>query len=112
MLESRSQKPASQATPQERAAAIDELTNIYVVSELPRAKELGESPRIKAQLELQQKIILFNAMAVTSYVPGLHGSEAQFAGRPLWFAGFVALQIAATLPLVYAFAPKWMRARG
>jgi peptidyl-prolyl cis-trans isomerase C len=63
LLESRIQKPASQATSEEREAAIDELTNIYVVSSLPRAMELREVPAIKAQIELQEKAILFNALA-------------------------------------------------
>jgi peptidyl-prolyl cis-trans isomerase C len=63
LLESRIQKPASQATSQERASAIEELTNIYVMSSLPRAIELGESPEIRAQIELQEKAILFNALA-------------------------------------------------
>jgi peptidyl-prolyl cis-trans isomerase C len=63
MLESRIQKPASQASGEERAAAVDELTNIYVISSLPRAVELGEDPRIMAQLELQERAILFNALA-------------------------------------------------
>jgi peptidyl-prolyl cis-trans isomerase C len=63
LLESRIQKPASQATSEERAAAVDELTNIYVISNLPRAIELGNSPELKAQLELQEKAILFNALA-------------------------------------------------
>jgi peptidyl-prolyl cis-trans isomerase C len=63
LLESRIQKPASQASSEERASAVDELTNIYVISSLPRAVELGESPRIKAQLELQERAILFNALA-------------------------------------------------
>ena len=63
LLESRNQKPASQATSEERAAAVDELTNIYVMSSLPRAIELGNSPELKAQIELQEKAILFNALA-------------------------------------------------
>jgi peptidyl-prolyl cis-trans isomerase C len=63
LLESRIQKPASQATTQERDAAIDELTNIYLVTNLPRAIELGQSPEIKAQLDLQARAILFNAFA-------------------------------------------------
>jgi peptidyl-prolyl cis-trans isomerase C len=63
LLESRIQKPASQASSQERASAIEELTNIYVISSLPRAIELGENPEIKAQIELQEKAILFNALA-------------------------------------------------
>ena len=44
LLESRIQKPADQATSEERAAAVDELTNIYVMSNLPRAIELGNDP--------------------------------------------------------------------
>jgi peptidyl-prolyl cis-trans isomerase C len=63
MLEARLQKPAGQATAEEIAAVTDELLNIYAVSSLPRAMELGKSPRIKAQIELQEKAILFNAFA-------------------------------------------------
>jgi peptidyl-prolyl cis-trans isomerase C len=63
LLESRIQKPADQATSEERASALDELTNIYVMSSLPRAIELSKVPEIKAQIELQEKAILFNAFA-------------------------------------------------
>jgi len=63
LLESRLQKPASQATAEEIESAVDELSNIYVISSLPRAVELGASPPIKAQLELQERAILFNAFA-------------------------------------------------
>ncbi len=63
MLESRLQKPVSQATAEEIAAVSDELTNIYAVSSLPRAVELGNDPRVKAQIELQERAILFNAFA-------------------------------------------------
>jgi len=63
MLASRIQKPASQANAQEIESAIDELSNIYVISSLPRAIELGQSPAIRAQLELQERAILFNAFA-------------------------------------------------
>ena len=63
LLESRIQKPASQATAQERESAVDELTNIYLVSNLPRSVELGQSPRIRAQLDLQERAILYSAFA-------------------------------------------------
>jgi len=63
LLESRIQKPASHATAQERNTAIDALTNIYLITNLPQAIELGESPEIKAQLDLQSRAILFNAFA-------------------------------------------------
>lgn len=63
MLESRLQKPATQASAAEIASVTDELLNIYSISNLPRAVELGNVPRIKAQIELQEKAILFNAFA-------------------------------------------------
>jgi len=63
MLESRLQKPAAQASAAEIASVTDELLNIYSISNLPRAVELGNDPRIKAQIELQEKAILFNAFA-------------------------------------------------
>ncbi len=63
-LSTRIQKPAAQATPEERTGVMSELTDIYLISELPQAKALGEEPEVKAQLELQQRIILFNAFAL------------------------------------------------
>ena len=63
LLASRIQKPASQASAQEISSAIDELSNIYVISSLPRAVELGERPAIRAQLELQERVVLFQAFA-------------------------------------------------
>ena len=62
-LSTRTQKPAAQATSQERTAVMNELTDIFVVSDLPEAKVLGDEPQVKAQLELQRRIILFNAFA-------------------------------------------------
>jgi len=63
MLQSRLQKPASQASAAEISAVTDELLNIYAISNLPQSVELGKDPRIKAQIELQEKAILFNAFA-------------------------------------------------
>ncbi len=63
LLESRSQKPASQATAAEVQSATDELAGIYAVTDLPRAIELGNAPQIRAQLELQKRAVLFNAFA-------------------------------------------------
>ena len=62
-LESRTQKPAGQATTEERDAAMLDLTNIYLVTNLPAAEKMGEDPRVKAQLELQRRGILFNSFA-------------------------------------------------
>jgi peptidyl-prolyl cis-trans isomerase C len=76
LLQSRIQKPASQATSQERAAAIEELTNIYVISSLPRAIELGETPEIRAQIELQERATLFNALA-TDFIASNPATEQE-----------------------------------
>jgi len=76
LLESRTQKPAAEATSEERASAVDELSNIYVISSLPRAVELGNNPEIKAQIELQGRAILFNAVAV-DFIENNQASEQE-----------------------------------
>lgn len=62
-LESRIQKPAAQATAEEVATVREELTDIYLLSSEPRAEELGQSPRLQAQLEFQSRAILAQAVA-------------------------------------------------
>lgn len=63
LIESRTQKPASQATAAERSESAEELASIYLVSNLPRATELAATPQLKAQLELQERALIFNAFA-------------------------------------------------
>lgn len=62
-LESRIQKPASEATAAERDNVLSELKDIYLLTTQPKAKELANSPRTKAQLELQSRGILAQAVA-------------------------------------------------
>lgn len=62
-LESRLQRPANQATPEEVDAIRDELSDLYHLSEQPRARELQNTPRIQAQLELQSRAIIAQAVA-------------------------------------------------
>ena len=62
-LESRIQKPAAAATPDERATILDEIKDIYLLSTQPRAKELRKDSRTKAQIELQNRGILAQAVA-------------------------------------------------
>ena len=62
-LESRIQKPADQATPEEASAIRGELMDMYLLTENPRATVLRESPRIQAQLELQARAVLAQAVA-------------------------------------------------
>jgi peptidyl-prolyl cis-trans isomerase C len=63
LIESRTQQPASQASAEDRAVAVQELANIYAVSDLPKALELAENPSVKAQLDLQRRVLIFNAFA-------------------------------------------------
>ena len=61
-LESRAQKPAAEATQEERDVVMQELTDIYLLTTLPRAKELENEEATKAQLELQYRAVLAQAV--------------------------------------------------
>lgn len=77
-LNTRIQKPAAQATPEERTAVMNELTDIVLVSDLPQAQALSDEPTIKAQLELQRRIILFNAFA-KDFLARNHATDQEIA---------------------------------
>lgn len=62
-LESRIQKPVEQATAEEREVVLQELTDIYILTTQPNAKALEADPRIKAQIELQGRAVLAQAVA-------------------------------------------------
>lgn len=62
-LESRTQQPAAQATPAQRDAVIQELTDIYLLTTQPVAQELANSERVKAQIELQNRATIAQAVA-------------------------------------------------
>jgi hypothetical protein len=62
-LETRFQKPALQATAEERAVVQQELTDIYLLTTQPEAKEFAEDPRTKAQIELQYRGTIAQAVA-------------------------------------------------
>lgn len=62
-IETRTQQPASQATPEQRATWIAELTDLYLLTTQARVKELAEDPKIKAQLELQKRGFLAQVAA-------------------------------------------------
>ena len=62
-LESRLQKPAEQATADERTTILDEITDIYLITTQPRARELAQEPKVKAQLELQYRSTLVQTAA-------------------------------------------------
>ncbi|MGI9249247.1 MAG: peptidylprolyl isomerase [Woeseiaceae bacterium] len=77
-LESRIQKPAAQATPEERTAVLNELKDIYLLTTQPRAKELAQEAHTKAQIELQTRGILAQAVAA-DFVAGHQASEEEIA---------------------------------
>ena len=62
-LESRIQKPASEATPQERSRYLDELKDIYLLTTQPKADALAKTPRNKAMIELQTRGNIAQAVA-------------------------------------------------
>ena len=62
-LESRIQKPANQATQDERDAVFRELKDIYLLTTQPKAREVENDPRVKAQIELGYRGALAQAVA-------------------------------------------------
>ena len=62
-LESRLQKPALQVTATERELVMQELNDIYALTTQKRATELSRDPRFQAQVELQYRAALAQAVA-------------------------------------------------
>ena len=75
-LESRIQRPADQATAQESEAVQRELMDLYLLSEQPRAAELAKEPRFAAQMELQSRAMLAQAVA-TDFVSSNQATEEE-----------------------------------
>lgn len=62
-LQSRTQRPVEQVTPEERASLLVELTDIYLLSTGEAAEEVANDPELKAQLELQRRGVIAQTMA-------------------------------------------------
>ncbi len=62
-LESRLQKPAADASADERDSVLGELQDLYLLTTQARAKELAKGARTQAQIELQSRGILAQAVA-------------------------------------------------
>jgi peptidyl-prolyl cis-trans isomerase C len=75
-LESRFQKPAAQASADERATVEQELTDIYLLTTQPKAEEFSGDPQIKAQLELQYRGTIAQAVA-RDYVTNNPATDAE-----------------------------------
>ena len=65
--ESRTQRPMSQLTDQDRQMLISELTDLYLLSSQSGSDDLRKDPRVAAQLELQERAIVAQAFA-TKYI--------------------------------------------
>ncbi len=61
-LQTRIQKPAAEATAEERENVLTEMKDIYLLTTLPRADELAKDETTKAQIELQYRAILAQAV--------------------------------------------------
>ncbi len=61
-LQTRTQKPITEATAEERAEVMKELTDIYLLTTMPKAAELAKDPTIAAQIELQHRGVLAQAV--------------------------------------------------
>jgi peptidyl-prolyl cis-trans isomerase C len=62
-IESRTQRPAAQASADERSALLKELEDIYLLSTQNSADELKNDPRVQAQIELQTRSLLAQNVA-------------------------------------------------
>jgi peptidyl-prolyl cis-trans isomerase C len=62
-IESRVNKPIEQVTAEEREALIRELTDIYLLSTQDSATDLEDDPQVAAQIELQKRGVLAQAVA-------------------------------------------------
>lgn len=62
-VQSRTQQPAAQAEPAQRDALLNELTDIYLLTTQELANDLRKDPQIAAQIELQSRGVLAQAMA-------------------------------------------------
>lgn len=75
-LESLTQQPASQATADQIEQVRSQLTDIYLLSSQPRAEELKNGARLKAQLELQTRAMLAQAVA-TDFISRNQATEEE-----------------------------------
>ncbi len=62
-IETRTQQLPDQVSAEERAALLDELTDIYLITTQDRAAEIANDPRVLAQAELQYRSLLAQAVA-------------------------------------------------
>lgn len=62
-VQTRTKRPLSGISEQERDALVSELTDLYVLSTQPESADLKKDPAVAAQLELQERAIVAQAFA-------------------------------------------------
>lgn len=75
-MRGRVQKPVEQVTPEERAALIDELADLYVLSTVELADKLAKEPEVAAQIDLQTMSVVARAVAI-KLAESIEVSEAE-----------------------------------
>ncbi len=99
-LESRIQKPANQATPEEREVVIQELTDIYLLTTQPNANAIEADPSVKAQIELQGRAVLAQAVAADFFASNPASDDEILAEYQIQMASAPASQFKARHILV------------
>lgn len=62
-IQSRTQRPAAQATADQRSALLNELRDIYLLATQDSAAAVRKDPNIQAQIELQTRSVIAQAVA-------------------------------------------------
>ncbi len=75
-MESRTQRPAVQITDAERTSLLEELTDIYLLSNDEQAAEVTKDPKVKAQLELQRRGVIAQIVA-SKFFEGVNVTEEE-----------------------------------
>ena len=62
-LQNRVKTPLAQVTAEEREVVLQELLDIYILATQPRATDLAKDPKFSAQVELQSRAVMAQAVA-------------------------------------------------
>jgi peptidyl-prolyl cis-trans isomerase C len=79
-LESKTQRPASEAKASDRETALRELIDIYLLATQPSAAEVTRDPRVKAQLELQERGAIAQAV-VREFLDNHQATDEEIAAE-------------------------------
>lgn len=75
-MQSRTQRPAAEVTAEERSILLEELTDLYLLSTQDTAKSIENDPEVQAQIELQTRSLIAQAVA-TQFITGMTISDEE-----------------------------------